>query len=811
MPVAIVGLIATLGVPGLVGAGGALTLGGSLLATGIGLGISYGVSALFSSKPSTIKPQDVKSMLQQSVLTRRKHRGLVRTGGGQVLYRSRYGNLYMVIYLGEGPTSEFVEHYIDKNTVTLDANGYVQGGRINGNIRIETRKGLVPETHFSSVAAALPEIWGVDHRGDGCISVAVTGFGVKAKDFNSVYPNRIPAYEGLRRDGVLYDPRTATLGWSANLNLIYLDYLRDPDGGMIAWDYFDENDFSAAADIADQILPTNGGGTVRRYHGQLSYDLTTEPSDIIEKMETATDSRIYLKGNGKIGIHPGIWEEPTIRIDDGCISSFEMSDSSGPLREANEITLQYTNPLSGYSAAPCDPWRDEADISSGGVKTIPIEAYEIQNHHHGRRVQKLRYCRASARWQGKIVTDLWGIQARGERRILLEIKELGIDFEPFEIEDLQEDDDSMTVIMDVRSCSADMYVLSSAEEGTPPPIPPSLTEDQLDQPQNLIAVGGQRAVGQGNVATIVATWDAYPGRSDLTAVAQLSPADAEQWTPIPVDDNQIRAEAIGLVDGALYDVRVEWVKPTGTESSWTLAENIRAVADPVSPIALLSFTQTAPAPHLGNAVFGFQTANDSHLSRVKLFRKASGAALNLATDVAIATLSVSALSTYPYTDGDTTRANGFSNPDFDTDTVWSKGTGWTISGGVASHAAGTAAQLLQTFAVTTGQVVRLGYTVSGYSAGEVRGRLSASSPAGQDDASDRAANGSYRERITAIASRDQAGFRASATFVGSVDSAVGFIETGTCAPQGVWDYYAVPFNGSGIAGPASGPVSVTIV
>lgn len=630
MPAAVVGFIAAVGVPGLVSAGGALTFAGNLVAGAIGLGISYAANALFGAKPSNLKPQDVKSTLRQSVLPRRKHYGTVMTSGGFAFYRSRNGNLYMVIYLGEGPTDAFLEHYIDDRPVVLNSQGFIQTKPINGKIRIEMRKGLATETYYDSIAAVFPEIWGVNHRGDGCISIAITARGASQEDFNSIYPNRIPQYKGLRRDGIVRDPRTGTRKWTPNLNLIYRDYLENADGLGISASYFDDPDFAAAANIADQILSTNGGGTVPRYHGQLSYDLTTEPADIIERLETATDSRIYLKANGKIGIHPGIWVEPTVRIPDGCIVSYEMSDSSGPLREANEVTLEYTNPLAGYSASSCDPWRDETDISAQGTRTIPIEAYEIQHHHHGRRVQKLRYCRASARWQGKIVTDLLGIQARGERRIFLEIKELGIDFAPFEIEDYQEDDESMTVMMEVRSCSPDMYQLASAEEGMPPPIPPSTEENDLDPPANLVVVGDQRAIaGNNKVAVITATWDPYLDRDDLTAYAQISLADQNKWKPMSVAKDNLSAEAIGLADGALYDVAVEWRKVGGTPSEQSLVENIKAIADAVKP----GTPQRFEAPKNGLVVTPSARAANDNSAYISFRRGTSTQTFAQATDI----------------------------------------------------------------------------------------------------------------------------------------------------------------------------------
>lgn len=630
MPAAIVGFIAAIGVPGLVTTTGALTTVGSIVAGGIGLGFSFAAS-LFGSKPSTIKPQDGKGVLKQSVVARRKHYGRVRSGGSYVLFRTKKGNLFQVIYIGEGRSDGFEEHYIDGRPVTPDPDGWIRNKQYEGNVRIVTRRGMAVETAYAELVDVYPEIWTTAHRGDGCVSAFMHARGVKQEKFNSTYPNRIPIYESVRRDGIVFDPRNGTNAWTANLYLIFRDYLINNDGAGIAAAYIENADFAAAATLGDELITTNGGGTVRRYHGQLAYTLETEPVDIIERMETATDSRLVLKPNGKIGIQPGKWVEPTVSIPDGHMIDYELSDSSGPLREANEVTVKYTNPLAGYSEATCDPWRDEHDISqTGRVRAIPIEAFEIQNHHHARRVAKLRYSRASARWRGTIITDLYGLKARDQRFIRVEVLDLGIDFEAFEVESFEEDDETMTIKMTIASRKADMYQLTSAEEGTPPAVPPTLDEDDLDPPSGLVVVGGQRAVsGQGKVALITATWSVYPDRDDLNAEAQISPADQEKWSSITVDDNETRAEAIGLADGQQYDVRVRWVKPGGTPSNWSVVENVSAIADPVAPGDPIDIDASVT----GGTVRGSVRAANDNTSYIQFKRGAVTQSFASATDL----------------------------------------------------------------------------------------------------------------------------------------------------------------------------------
>lgn len=60
------------------------------------------------------------------------------------------------------------------------------------------------------------------------------------------------------------------------------------------------------------------------------------------------------------------------------------------------------------------------------------------------------------------------------------------------------------------------------------------------------------------------------------------------------------------------------------------------------------------------------------------------------------------------------------NGDFATDTIWTKGTGWTIPGGsTANHAAGTASDLSQTLTLSPTTYYRVGFDVSGRTAGSV--------------------------------------------------------------------------------------------
>lgn len=613
MPQAIVGLIAAAGIPGLATATGALTLGGNLLAGAIGFGISYGVNALL--REDAPKPAEMRGIVRQSVSSRRKAYGEGPMGGAIIFWEVRNGTLFQIQYLGEGPIDAFTEWRLDERIVTVEEDGNINTSPIDGKVEVEFRLGSASQLHYARVAEFFPEIYDATHRCRGCVTVMIKANKVKMEKITEVYPSRLPQLVPVARRNKVYDPRTGSTAYSENLPLIFRSYLVDRDGAGLPASMIDEDDFKVGADIGDELLATSSGGTVRRYHGQLDYKLEEEPINIIERMITATDGRLFLKRAGKIGYRAGKYVAPTVSIPDAVIVSYSLRDSSGPLREGTEVTVRYQNKLARHTEATCDPWIIDAD---GTRKPIPIQAYEIQEHHHARRVAKRRAQRATARWRGTIVTDLFGLEAWEEQYIYLEVRDLGIDFEPFEIMDIREGDDDMTVIIDVVSLPEDpetMHDLTFAEEGTPPAVPGDFDEDSVHAPENLVVTVTQRNVGGSTVAVLGATWDAYPDRDDLTAQAQYSVADAESWSDINVADSEQRAEVTGIIDGALYDLRVRW-KDGGKPSDWALVENVLAIADPVAPGVVTNVSVTGGA---GQATYNWRTPNSQNYRASRLY------------------------------------------------------------------------------------------------------------------------------------------------------------------------------------------------
>ncbi len=107
------------------------------------------------------------------------------------------------------------------------------------------------------------------------------------------------------------------------------------------------------------------------------------------------------------------------------------------------------------------------------------------------------------------------------------------------------------------------------------------------------------------------------------------------------------------------------------------------------------------------------------------------------------------------------------NGSFATDTTWTKGVGWAISGGVATKTAGTASTLAQPFAFTAGKAYKITYTLSGRTAGQIAACFLDGTTVNETL---HGSNGARSCILIAVTGNLRFGFTADNAFDGSVDN-----------------------------------------
>lgn len=160
------------------------------------------------------------------------------------------------------------------------------------------------------------------------------------------------------------------------------------------------------------------------------------------------------------------------------------------------------------------------------------------------------------------------------------------------------------------------------------------------------------------------------------------------------------------------------------------------------------------------------------------------------------TITVVPQSSYSTTLGDTTRENLIAGGSMENPATWTLDAGWAVAGGVATHTTGAADAISQPFETTAGKYYRLGYTVSGTTAGSLTPRLT-----GGSDRPGTAiiADGTYSDRIQAVSGNDM------------LDDVVAYLETSGCLTQGTHYIWIEPKNADGLSGPLEGSFEITII
>lgn len=149
-------------------------------------------------------------------------------------------------------------------------------------------------------------------------------------------------------------------------------------------------------------------------------------------------------------------------------------------------------------------------------------------------------------------------------------------------------------------------------------------------------------------------------------------------------------------------------------------------------------------------------------------------------------------------DGDIATVDLITNGEFSVDASWTKTGGWGIAAGVATKSPGSGGNLTQAISggLPDGGVYRWKGNVSGRTAGAASVRHTGG---GGDVLSSTSltANGAKLGTITAANANTSVRFVADASYDGSVDDFAMFLETPTCAPQGIWDYIVELYDRGG--------------
>lgn len=597
MPVFLIPLIApilpVIGPIALTGAAAGFGVGtyaiASVLAYAVTTGATLGASLLLS-QPKKQKGDPQQVSVKQSLPARTRSYGRVKIAGAYAFHETHLGALYQVHVHGDaGPWGwDGVEQWwlADKDAgVSPPGGGPVSALPWGSNVRVETRLGGAPQTASSEMLAAFGSsgVWTEDHRLDGlAYSVLVLG-AVKEKVFSKVYPSGVPALRVVARTAKVYDPRSGTVAFSENAALCTRDFLTNPRGFAIPAGLIDDASFAAKANIDDQAVAIGTGGTEPRYRVSFTYDLTQEPREILRTLLSSADAEIYPTADGKVGIRGGVWEEPTVTLDERHIETYRYTVGNDRLSAFNKLKLTFTHREADYQPVEIEPWEDLGSQAQVGVLQQDLSLHQVPSFTQARRLGKIFSAKGNPRHRLTLRTNLAGIIALGERCVRVRLAELDID-ETFFIEKFELAGDLSGCDLQLSSLSAGAYAWSVTEEGLAPVVPPDTSVAAVPPTPTgatLTLLRGSPSIGAFQAAVRL-TVDSIPG-SPWTTIGRYRRLGSATWTDM-TEDGDWRVVSGVLDNGATYEFQAAHAGFGGVLSSsvsaWTSSLVLEIIADP---------------------------------------------------------------------------------------------------------------------------------------------------------------------------------------------------------------------------------------
>jgi hypothetical protein len=411
MPVAIVGLAAAVvgGVAASVIGGVAGAIVGALITTAI----SFAGSALFAEKPKKAPAfeqplTERKRTIRAAVSPRQVIIGRVRVGGTIVyvhgLSRDGVADKFLLLVI------VFAGHRVDSlETIWLD-NVPLTDPKFAGLVGWQFQNGTPDQTPPPWFIEDSEYEWTAEHRCAGCALLYLR----LMKD-DAAFPNGMPEVSAtIRGANMIPDPRTGTLGYSANPARVVGWYLSSPLGLGEPLDAIDEDTWIAAANICDEDVPLKAGGTEKRYRCHGAVTLDQAPGDVLKKLLSSCAGDAIVAG-GQWYIEPGAWR-PSNRV----ITADEVRGAISVTRNrafrdlANGVRATYVREAADWEETDAPPLLDSAAVAEDGGEPV-YEDLELPFTLSGtvaQRIMQIRLRRLRAQRSYRIPTMLHHIGLR---------------------------------------------------------------------------------------------------------------------------------------------------------------------------------------------------------------------------------------------------------------------------------------------------------------------------------------------------------------------------------------------------------------
>lgn len=480
--------------------------------------------ATASSKASggSAATTDNRITVRQAVAVRPMIYGQTRVAGTYLFMMSTEHNslLHLVIAFAGHEIEDYHEIYAnDGNPLLFDVNGDAINGPYAGRLRVAKYYGTASQVADANLIRATEGGWTHSDTLTG-VAYLYVRLHWNATVFQGGIPNITAVLKG-KND--IYDPRTATTGYSSNSALCLANYLCDPVYGVPV-DYatgIDETALIAAANACDETVTLADGTTELRYTTDGALLSSAEPQELIGLLLGAMHGRLVYDGE-TWKIIAGVYQSPTLTFTDDDLRAGPRIQTLTSRRDLfNAIKGTYVGPANFYQKAdfiPYEPaayavldgetlWKDaELPLTSSGARAQRIVKIDLQKARQ--QIVARMPCKLSA-WRAMAADTIGWTSSR-----------YGWSAKPFEVASCRfavEDSPGgpiLAVDLELRETDPSVYDWLSSESGSYDPAPNTNFPDaRTCLPASNLRVSESLYVardGGGVKCNVRLAWDASP-------------------------------------------------------------------------------------------------------------------------------------------------------------------------------------------------------------------------------------------------------------------------------------------------------------
>lgn len=427
-------------------------------------------------------------------------------------------------------------------------------------VRIGKHLGTSSQAVDSYLASVLPSRYTSAHQLKGLCYIVVT-LDLEETRFQGGPPNITADVSGRK----VLDTRTSTTAWSDNPALCIRDFLVAEWGYGAAAGEVDDTYLQAAADVCDELIDLDIGGTVTtdqpRYtlNGAVSTDSAAEAT--LEDMAGAMAGVVAYGGSWQV--MAGTWTAPVMDLDDDDLHGMlEVVQADTPIDQLfNGVRGQYI-PRGAQTPADINPYRNATFATADGRDLwLDLQLPFTDNLARARNLARtlMEGNRSGQVLRFPATLRAWPLQV-GDR-VRVTSAEYGLSLKTYRATDWQFGLDS-AVLLTLQEDDASIYDLADAAVADPTP------NTDLPNPWVVAAMAGVAATSGGTtllrladgtiVPRVQVTWtartDAYVVQGGRIEVLWRRPgfdgwiaqsvagSEAEAWLVGPNEDEPILIE-----------------------------------------------------------------------------------------------------------------------------------------------------------------------------------------------------------------------------------------------------------------------------